>query len=139
MSNRSKAFSFTPEEVEEFPLEINGETVTCVGDIDGIVLLDYTASMRPEVPVARRAHSMMQFLQECIVPSDWDRFRELVRKNRLDVENVAEISGYLSAVYSTRPTKSAEPSSTGQTTTGSSSEGSSPSEESTGAGSTPPI
>lgn len=139
MSNRRKAFNFQKDESEEFPLEINGEEVTCVPSIDGLKLLEFTAVMRsPEFGTGERAAAILNLLRQAIGGLDdegnltrheeWRKFERIAKENALAIEELGQVAGYLASVYSERPTESASPSSAGQTTTGSSSEESSPSE-----------
>lgn len=133
-SSKFKAFKFDPIEAgdaesQPFPLEINGDEVMCVPHVDGLQLLTFLSFMRdPATPMGRRAGAMVDWLRKCIVPEDWPKFEALCAKYNLDIESLGEISGYLSEVYTERPTQSAGSSSAGQTTTGSSSEESSSSE-----------
>lgn len=138
MSNRRKAFKFEASDAEPFPLEINGEEVVCVADAGGLALLEYTAVMRNQYSsVGERAAAMTKWLQVCLgvdvnagetTSEEWRKFQVIAKKNGLAIEDLGDIAAYLTDVYTERPTKSAEPSSTGQTTTGSSSADSSSSE-----------
>jgi hypothetical protein len=129
-ADRRKAFNFEVPKTEEFPLEINGDEVMCVDYVDGLKLLEFTSAMRDSsLGVGARATAMHKWLKTCIVESEWAKFEKIVAKNKIDIEDLGDISGYLADVYSERPTASAESSSTGRTTTGDGSRGSSSSEE----------
>lgn len=124
MSDRNKAFKFgsedeSREQPEPFPLEINGETVMCVGEVDGLRLLEYTAQMRRDAEIGVKAAAVTEWLEDCIL--DYQAFRKICARHKLDIEDLVDIARYLAETYSARPTSSAESSSTGQTTTGSSS------------------
>lgn len=129
-ADRRKAFSFDVPNTEEFPLEINGDEVMCVADVDGLKLLEFTSAMRdPNLQVGVRATAMMKWLRTCVTEGDWSKFEKIVAKNKIDIEGLGDISGYLADVYSERPTVSAESSTTGRTASGDGSRGSSSSGE----------
>lgn len=125
-ADRRKAFSFEVPATEEFPLEINGDDITCVADVDGLKLLEFTSAIRdPNSGVGTRANAMMKWLKTCVVESEWGKFEKVIAKNKIDIEGLGEICGILADIYSERPTASAESSTTGRTTTGDGSKGSS--------------
>lgn len=128
--SRFHAFSFPVREgsgdepPKPFELEINGDTVACVPEMDGLKLLRLTAVMRSRsFGAGERAQAMVEFLEYAVVTDEWPKFEKIVEKNNLDIEDLGDIVGYLSNVYSDRPTRSSEPSSAGATTTGSTSAG----------------
>ena len=120
----SKTFSFENPESEEFPLEINGDSVMCVADVDGLQLLNYMAVMNnPHTQTGEKAAAMTAWFKICIKAGDYPKFQKIVEKYRLDIEQLAEVSGYLSDCYSSaRPTQSADSSASGQGATGNGSE-----------------
>lgn len=144
---RHRAFSFqrgttddtAPEELGPPTFDIGNQTdIRCVDSMDGFRLLVFTGMMGRGVSATARAQAMTEFIEDAIVPEDFERFLQGCKEGGVDIEGVGEICGWLSDVYAERPTKSAEPSSAGQTSTGSSSAVSSSSAASTGVGSPPP-
>jgi hypothetical protein len=128
----SKQFLFeAPDATEPVNLEINGETIRCVPTLDGLRLLIFTSIMYGNFGVGVRSKEMVSFLEDCVLPEDWDNFQGLVKKYSIDIEGLGDITTFLSDVYAERPTGSAQPSSAGQQTTGPSSEESSSSPAST--------
>lgn len=144
-SARHRAFNFqrgTSDDTETSALEpvsfeLDNQLIRCVDDVDGMQLLLFTATMGAGFTGPQRAQSMTDFLKKAIVPEDYDLFLKACASSGIEIEDVGSICGWLADAYSERPTKSAQRSSAGQTTTGSSSEASSPSEESTGDDSQP--
>lgn len=126
--SRFHAFNFpvreasTTEEPEPFEIEINGDRVACVPEMDGLKLLRLTAVMRSRsFGAGERAQAMVEFLEHAVAEGEWSKFEKIVEKNNLDIEDLGDVIGYLSNAYSDRPTRSPEPSSAGATTTGSTS------------------
>lgn len=134
-----KSFTFDNPQGEEFPLEINGDVVMCVADVDGLQLLNYMAVMNnPYTRTGEKAAAMATWFKICIKPEEYDRFEKIVEKNRLQIDQLAEVSGYLSDCYSSiRPTQPADSSAGGQPSDGTGSEGSSSATDSSSATSTP--
>lgn len=126
-ADRRKAFSFEKEDNEPLELEINGDTVTAVNQVDGLKLLEFTATMRGVSTTGARAGAIVRWLKVCFgvdvdageeTSEAYKQFQKVTRAHHLDIEDLSEISGYLADVYSERPTKSAESSTTGRKTTG---------------------
>lgn len=132
---RRRALSFDkPGRAEPVTLEINGEEVEAVPNVDGLQLLEFTSGIRAS-RTGDRAAAMTRWLRACFgVESGqdsneaYDAFKNLVAKHKLDIEDLGDICWTLAEEYSARPTESAESSSTGQTTDGDGSGGSSSSE-----------
>jgi hypothetical protein len=121
----TKTFQFDVEEHEDFPLEINGETFMCVGDVDGLVLLRYYAVVNnPETRLGQKAAAVDAWFKQTILPSDYPKFEAHVQKLKLDIEDLSEVAGYLADCYnSVRPTEQAPSSPDGQEPTGQTSGG----------------
>lgn len=106
MSKKSFSFYRTdkPEPVE---FELNGETIGCQPEIQGMDLLMFVAAIDQDNPAAG-AKAVLDFLRKAILPEDWDRFVKTANAPQSGVgpEALSEISGYLSEVYTKRPTPS---------------------------------
>lgn len=146
-SARHRAFSFqrgtsdqvSTDSLDGVTFELGGKSIQCAADVDGMQLLLFTAAMGPGIPGAIRAQAMTDFLAKAIPDHrQHAAFLKACADECLEIEDIGSICGWLADVYAERPTRSAQSSSAGQTSTGSSSEDSSPSEESTGVDSPQP-
>lgn len=125
-NSRDHTFHFkTPNDDENEPFDLTlgdgGDKVTCQPSIDGLALLEFAAISSRNYTSGQRAAAILNFLRKAIMPSSWNRFEDFVQKYQVDIDGLGDICSYLSEVYTTYPTPSAEPSSAGQTTDGASS------------------
>lgn len=127
-----KQFLFkAPEAAEPIELEINDEKVRCVDSIDGLRMLLFTSIIYGQFGIGVRAKEIYDFLKDCILPEEWERFQGIVAKYQIDIEGLGDMAMYLADTYSDLPTGPAQTSSSGQNETGHPSEVSSSSSEST--------
>lgn len=138
-SQPKRAFSFQPandEEGKPFDLEINGEMVQCVADVDGLELLEFTSAVYDEdLPAGQRTTAVVRWLKRCMV--DYDAFKKVVARHKISIEGLMEVGGYLADYYAELPTTPAQSSPTGRDETGEPSADSSSSGVTSGKGSPP--
>lgn len=100
---------YQPIEAPRFELESpDGQRkleVVCKGSIPGSKFLDFLSRTKEEDP-GTLATAMFDILQAAVREDQWDEFKEFIddSENGVSIELLAEIAGYLSELYSGRPT-----------------------------------
>lgn len=114
MSRHRSFGKSTPRPKNEEPLtfDLEDEDFVCLTDIPGATLLDFV-SEADSGNGARASQAVINFLTECIVDEDRERFAKLIRNpdKIIKLEKLAEICEWLVGEYSTaRPTQASSPS-----------------------------
>ena len=110
MTNRFKDFGSGGENrTEPLSFKIHGEEFECYPNLQGKVLLDLAVNSSEDNGIAA-AKTVTDFFVHALKPESYDRFNKLIEdpEKIVNVETLAEITGWLVEEYSGRPTK--EPS-----------------------------
>lgn len=119
MSQVAKTFSYyRNDEPEPVAFELNGTTVRCQPLISGMQLLKFVAATTQGG--AESAVAVLDFLQAVVLPEDWETFDRVASDPRSGVgpEQLGEIAGWISEIYTGRPTEQSSPSSAGSQPSG---------------------
>ena len=120
MSQAVKNFSFyRAEETPPIEFSLNGQVIRCHPTISGMTLLKFVASTTDGDGGAMSA-AILEFLKVVILTEDWERFDSTASDPRSGVgpEQLGEIAGWLSEIYTSRPTEGSSSSSAGSPTSG---------------------
>lgn len=123
MTTRHKSFSAgaRTKEPVTFDIEAEGrsEQFTAVSQIPGARLLDFIADADSD-DGGKAASAIIEFLTDCIVEEDKDRFTSIIRDPdfSIDVEVLASICEFLVTEYTQRPTTAPPTSADGQSSSG---------------------
>jgi hypothetical protein len=106
MARRKSFTSFNglPNE-EQFEIEVNGKTFHCVPMLPGAVVLDFMAGVDESSP-STMVTALRTLFSQAIVPEEFEDWETFIREpsNRVDLDLLSEIGGYLAEVYTNRPT-----------------------------------
>jgi hypothetical protein len=106
MTRRKSFTSFNglPNE-DEVEIEVNGKIFKCRPMLPGPVILDFMAGIDENAP-ATMVKALRTLFNEAIVEDqleDWEAFTR-DPANKVDLDLLSEIGGYLAEVYTGRPT-----------------------------------
>lgn len=123
MTQRHKSFSAGARTKEPVTFDIETEdkteSFTAVPAIPGARLLDFISDADSQ-DGGRAAGAIIEFLTDCIVEEDKERFSATLRdpKISIEIETLAAICEFLVGEYTQRPTTASVESATGRSNTG---------------------
>lgn len=103
---RRKSFTTKPAVADDnVEIEINGTVFPCTDIIPGQVMLDFLAQMDMDDP-ASLAKSLDALFAAALMPEHLEAWKAFTRDpvNRIDIEKLSEIAGWLAEEFSGRPT-----------------------------------
>lgn len=109
-------------EQEADPLVVGflGEDFTCRNQINQFILIEMITTEVGEGTsndeMVMVANAFMTFLQDIIVPDDWDRFRKACRTNHAGIEELQALVQGVVTYYGATPTQPSSDSSDGTPT-----------------------
>lgn len=97
------------KDADPLVVEFCGEDFTCRSAMNHWVFLEMMAANHEEQGEVAAAY--MAFLEEMIVPEDWQRFRKACRSNRVSASDLQPLTTAVSEFYAGNPTQPSSASS----------------------------
>lgn len=106
---------------EVLTFDLNGQNFTCLTDLPGGMLLDWTEKAAdPKITELEQAQFAAQFLEDVLDDESAVRFNEGLhsKTDPITADQMGDVLNWLVEVYMGRPTEPALPSAPGQSNTG---------------------